>query len=86
MFRFLIDNRYNSLADGHRQAFGFEEDDMLSLILHNLLVYMLMVGMGTEETLDIVQRLAAKTRLATIEEKLLHQTLKHVEEKVSNML
>ena len=59
---------------------------MLSLILHNLLVYMLMVGMGTEETLDIVQRLAAKTRLATIEEKLLHQTLKHVEEKVSNML
>ena len=59
---------------------------MLSLILHNLLVYMLMVGMGTEETLDIVQRLAAKTRLATVEEKLLHQTLKHVEEKVNEML
>lgn len=55
---------------------------MLSLILHNLLVYMLMVGMGTEETLETVQRLAAKTRLATIEEKLLNQTLKHVEEKV----
>ena len=78
--------RYNSLAEAHRLAFGFEEDDMLSLILHNLLVYMLMVGMGTEETLETVQRLAAKTRLATIEEKLLNQTLKHVEEKHSSDL
>ena len=63
-------------------AFGVEEDYLLSLVLHNLLVYMLMVGMSAEETTDFIHRLTARTRLATAEEKLLQKTLKLVEQNV----
>jgi len=75
--------RYSSLSEAHRQAFGSEEDTLLSLVLHNLLVYMLMVGLSTEETTDLIHRLMARTRLATAEERLLQQTLKHVEQNTS---
>jgi len=75
-------SRYSSLSEAHRQAFGSEEDTLLSLVLHNLLVYMLMVGLSTEETTDLIHRLMARTRLATAEERLLQQTLKHVEQNV----
>ena len=74
--------RYSSLSEAHRQAFGSEEDTLLSLVLHNLLVYMLMVGLSPEETTDLIHRLMARTRLATAEERLLQQTLKHVEQNV----
>ena len=49
------------------------------MILHNLLVCMLLVGLSPQETTEIVHRFSARTRLATVEEKLLHQTLKYVE-------
>ena len=75
-------SRYTSLSEAHRQAFGSEEDTLLSLVLHNLLVYMLMVGLSPEETTDLIHRLMARTRLATAEERLLQQTLKHVEQNV----
>ena len=75
-------SRYSSLSEAHRQAFGSEEDTLLSLVLHNLLVYMLMVGLSKEETTDLIHRLMARTRLATAEERLLQQTLKHVEQNV----
>ena len=74
--------RYSSLSEAHRQAFGSAEDTLLSLVLHNLLVYMLMVGLSPEETTDLIHRLTARTRLATAEERLLQQTLKHVEQNV----
>ena len=51
-------------------------------MLHNLLVYMLMVGLSPEEMTDLIHRLTARTRLATAEERLLQQTLKHVEQNV----
>ena len=47
-------SRYLSLLKAHCQAFGSEEDTVLSLVLHNLLVYMLMVGLSTEETTDLI--------------------------------
>ena len=43
---------------------------------------MLMVGLSPEETTDLIHRLTARTRLATAEERLLQQTLKHVEQNV----
>ena len=75
--------RYNSLSEGHRQAFGADEDYLLSLILHNLLVYMLALGKTAAETTDIIHRLTARTRLATLEEKQLQKTLRIVEQNVS---
>ena len=75
-------SRYTSLSEAHRQTFGSEEDTLLSLVLHNLLVYMLMVGLSPEETTDLIHRLMARTQLATAEERLLQQTLKHVEQNV----
>lgn len=74
--------RYNTLTEEDRHLFGLEEDNLLSIILHNLLVFMLMVGMGQEETSMLIHCFAAKTRLATSEEKLLQQTLKYIEKKV----
>ena len=74
-------HRYSSLSEAHRQAFGVEEDFLLSLILHNLLVYMLMVGLSPGDTTEFIQRLTARTRLATVEEKLLQKTLKLVEQR-----
>ena len=71
-------SRYSSLSEAHRQAFGSEEDTLLSLVLHNLLVYMLMVGLSPEETTDLIHRLMARTQLATADQ----QTLKHVEQNV----
>ena len=41
-------------VEAHCQALGSEEDTVLSLVLHNLLVYMLMVGLSTEETTDLI--------------------------------
>ena len=76
--------RYNSLLEGHRQAFGAEEDYLLSLVLHNLLVYMLATGMSPGDTTDVIHRLTARTRLATLEEKQLQKTLKLVEQNVSS--
>ena len=43
---------------------------------------MLMVGMSQEETAMLIHRFAARTRLATSEEKLLQQTLKYIEQNV----
>lgn len=71
--------RHVSLSEEHQQAFGLEEDNLLSVLLHNLLVYMLMVGVGQQETTGFIHRFTARSRLATVEEKLLQQTLKHVE-------
>ena len=75
-------HRYNTLPEEEKQVFGLEEDNLLSIILHNLLVFMLMVGMGQEETAMLIHRFAARTRLATSEEKLLQQTLKYIEQNV----
>ena len=75
-------SRYSSLSEAHRQAFCSEEDTLLSLVLHNLLVYMLMVGLSPEETTDLIHRLMARTRLATAEERLVQQTLEHMEQNV----
>ena len=66
--------RYSSLSEAHRQAFGSEEDTLLSLLLHNLLVYILMVGLSPEETTDLIHCLMARNRLL--------QTLEHVEQNV----
>ena len=52
----------------------------MSAILHNLLVYMLMVGLTPHETTENIHRFSARTRLAIIEEKLLQRTMKHIEE------
>ena len=78
--------RYNTLTNEDRHEFGLEEDNLLSIILHDLLVFMLMVGMDHEETTMLIHRFAARTRLATSEEKLLQQTLKYIEKNVSNAL
>ncbi len=48
-------------------------------MLHDLLVYMLMVGLDPQRTMELIQRFAAQTRLAIGEERLLQQTLKHIE-------
>lgn len=82
-FAFSLIYRYKSLTEAHRQAFGSEEDNLLSIILHDLLVYMLMVGLTATETTNLIHRFSARTRLATIEERLLQQTLKYVEQNVS---
>lgn len=42
-----------------------------------------MIGISPEETLDVCQRLSARTRLATAEEKLLQQTLSELKNAVS---
>lgn len=60
--------------------FASEEDNLLSIILHNLLVYMLMVGLSPRDTTEIVHRFSARTRLAVVEERLMQQTLKHIEQ------
>ena len=57
-------SRYLSLSEAHCQAFGSEEDTLLSLVL---LVYMLP---------------DARTQLGTAEERLLQQTLNHMEQNV----
>ena len=75
-------HRYNSLSEAHRQAFGADEDYLLSLILHSLLVYMLSLGKSAGETTDIVHRLTARTRLSTVEEKQLQKTLRLIENNV----
>ena len=74
--------RYNILSEAHRQAFGSEEDNLLSLILHDLMVYMLMIGLSPGDTAGLVHRLMARTRLAIAEERQLQLTLKHVEQQV----
>ena len=79
MTDFLLVYRYNSLPATCRNTFGYAEDALISIALHNLLVFMLMVGMSTDESLDLCQRLSAKTRLATVEEKLLQQTMQELE-------
>ena len=78
--------RYNSLPATCRSTFGYAEDALISIALHNLLVFMLMVGMTTDESLDLCQRLSAKTRLATAEEKLLQQTMQELEVSLKNHL
>lgn len=70
----------------YRNAFGYEEDTLLSIALHNLLVFMLMVGVDKDETLEMCQRMSARTRLATAEEKLLQQTLHELEVPISLVL
>ena len=75
--------RYDSLGVSQRQLFGYEEDTLLSIILHNILIFLLMIGISPEETLDVCQRLSARTRLATAEEKLLQQTLSELKNAVS---
>ena len=77
-----IVSRYNTLHEEDRREFGLEEDNLLSIVLHDLLVFMLMVGLGQEETAMLIHRFAAKIRLATSEEKLLQQTLKYIEQNV----
>jgi hypothetical protein len=67
--------RYDSLPDTKRHKFGYEEDNLLSIILHNLLIFLLMIGISPNETMDISQRISARTRLATVEEKLLQSTM-----------
>lgn len=74
--------RYNILPGSHHRSFGSEEDNLLSIIAHNILVYMLMVGLTAKETMDMVQGFTARTRLATFEERLLQQTIRHVEQNV----
>ena len=76
--------RYKILPESHRRSFGSEEDNLLSIIAHNLLVYMLMVGLTAKETMDMIQGFTARTRLSTLEERLLQQTIKHVEQNVRN--
>ena len=78
--------RYNTLHEDERREFGLEEDNLLSIVLHDLLVFMLMVGMGHEETTMLIHRFAARIRLATSEEKLLQQTLKYIEKNVRRLL
>lgn len=75
-------DRYNTLPEEEKHEFGLEEDNLLSIILHDLLVFMLMVGLSREETTMLIHRFAARIRLATSEEKLLQQTLKYIEQKV----
>ena len=74
--------RYNTLPEKEKHEFGLEEDNLLSIILHDLLVFMLMVGLSREETAMLIHRFAARIRLATSEEKLLQQTLKYIEKNV----
>ena len=76
---FLMLVRYNSLNVTRRHVFGFEEDNLISIILHNLLVYMLMMGLGPHKTTDLIHKFSAQTRLAVGEERLLQQTLKYIE-------
>lgn len=75
-------DRYNTLPEEEKHEFGLEEDNLLSIILHDLLVFMLMVGLSQQETAMLIHRFAARIRLATSEEKLLQQTLKYIEQKV----
>lgn len=79
-FYFFSSLRYNSLSVSQRQLFGFEEDNLISIVLHNLLVYMLMMGLGPQKTMELVQRFSARTRLAIGEERLLQQTLQYTEQ------
>jgi len=72
-------SRYNSLSSTHRESFGFKEDLLISIVLHNLLVYMLMMGLRPQRTMELIQSFAARSRLAIGEERLLQQTLKHIE-------
>lgn len=62
--------------------FAYEEDILLSVILHNVLLFLLMMGVSPRDTIDLCRRLSAKTRLASIEEKLLQQTLAELEDAV----
>ena len=86
MYMYIPTRRYNSLSEAHRQAFGADEDYLLSLVLHNLLVYMLALGKTPGETTDFVHRLTARTRLATLEEKQLQKALRLVEQDVSSLV
>lgn len=72
--------KYNSLSGAEQQAFSFEEDSLLSILFHDLLVCMLAVGLSPHDTTQIIHRFSARTRLAVMEEKLLQQTLKHIEQ------
>ncbi len=76
-------SRYNSLPVVHRRTFGSEEDHLLSIIAHNLLVYMLMVGLSPRETMSLINNFTARTRLATFEERLLQHTIRYLEDNVS---
>lgn len=75
--------RYNRLPLIKRQEFSYEEDTLLSVILHNLLLFLLMMGVTKKDAIDLCHRLSAKTRLASVEEKLLQQTLNELEDPVS---
>ena len=84
LYQFIVVNfRYNSLPVFRRQAFGYEEDTLLSIVLHNVLIFLLMVGISPGETMDICHRISARTRLATVEEKLLQVTMNELEKAVS---
>ena len=50
-----------------------------------MLVFLLMMGISPTDTIDLCHRLSAKTRLASIEEKLLQQTLTELEAAVRYM-
>ena len=75
--------RYTALPLAKRVEFSYEEDTLLSVILHNVLVFLLMMGVSSKHTIDLCHRLSAKTRLASMEEKLLQQTLTELEDVVS---
>lgn len=80
---FLCIYRFNSLSLADRLEFSYEEDTLLSVILHNVLLFLLMMGVSPKDTIDLCHRLSAKTRLASVEEKLLQQTLSELENFVS---
>lgn len=75
--------RYNSLPSSNRQFFAYEEDTLLSIVLHNILIFLLMIGISPKETMDVCHRISARTRLATAEEKLLQATMSELENAVS---
>ncbi|XP_011405011.1 PREDICTED: MAP kinase-activating death domain protein-like [Amphimedon queenslandica] len=77
-------DRYNSLPCSSRLNFGYEEDTLLSIVLHNVLVFLLMIGISPKETMDVCHRISARTRLATAEEKLLQETMSELENADSN--
>lgn len=78
--------RYNSLPSSKRRSFGYEEDALLSIVLHNILIFLLMVGISPSDTMDVCHRISARTRLATAEEKLLQVTMSELEKAVSHFV
>ena len=83
-FYMQIFDRYNSLGDSERKRLEYDEDRLLSVMLYNMVAFMVMMRVSKNELKRKVRRMLGKCHIGLVCSQDINNLLDQVTQLVSN--